>query len=176
MSRYQHLLESISINGGNKTFGLFPFNSIIDPNLTDIHSGKIEFDQVAVEGLKKLAGKGYSVVVFINQFKGRPLSLDHFQSLNTAVEKFIISIGMQVQGFYWCPGVDKKDPFVVPNPGMFHRATENQGIKWEGIPVVSTSDNDLTAAEKVNATPIKIGNGSKWTHYNNLIDWTNSLS
>lgn len=175
MSRYKHLLDQISVSTKGKVFGLFPFNSIVNTSLTDVYSGKIEFDEASIEGLKKLASKGYSVVLFINQFKGRPLSLDHFQSLNEAVEKFIIGIGMQVQGLYWCPGTDKKDPFVVPNPGMFHRATENQGLSWIDIPVVSTSDNDLTAAEKVNATPIKIGNGSIWTHYNNLSDWANSL-
>ena len=175
MSRYKHLLENLTISTESKVFGLFPFNSIIDPTKTDVHSGRLDFDTNAIEGIKLLASKGYSTILFINQFKGRPLSFENFQSLNAAIENFIISLGMKVDGIYWCPGTDKKDPFVVPNPGMFHRSTENQGAIWENVPVVSSSDNDLIAAEKVKAVPIKIGNGSKWSHYSNLLDWANSI-
>lgn len=175
MSRFKYLLEKKTELVESKIVGIFPFNALIDPKVTDIHSGRIEFLETAMQGLKLLSEKNYSLVLFINQFK-RQLPTEHFQSLNGAVEKFIRGTGVNVLNIYWCPILDKNDIYVVPNPGMFNRASENQGIKWEDVPVISSSDTDLQAAAKVKAVPIKIGNGSdKWTHYASFLDWTTSL-
>ena len=176
MSRFKHLLDTPILTTTGNTVGIFPFNTLIDPKITDVHSGKIEFIESAIDGLKVLANKNYSVVLFINQFKGRQLSFEHFQSLNQAVENFIQSTGVTINGIYWCPGVDRNDPFVVPNPGMFNRVTENIGVKWKDIPVISTNDADLTAAVKVKAAAVKIGKGSsKWTQFDTFLDWVKHL-
>jgi len=77
---------------------------------------------------------------------------------------------------YWCPGVDKKDPFVVPNPGMFVRVTENLNINWVDVPVLSAAENDLSAANKVKATPIMIGTKhNKYISYPDLANWLQSI-
>lgn len=177
MSRYSHVLTKIasSISPSNKIIGIFPFNTLVDDTTTNVHNGQINFLNSGIEGLKALAEKNYSVVLFINQFKGKPLSYEHFQKLNQVVEEFVKDAGVNVIGLYWCPGVDKRDPFVVPNPGMFGRVKENLGISFEGLSVISTSDNDLSAASKAKAMPIKIGNGpSKWTHCNTFYEWAMS--
>lgn len=175
MSRFSYLLEKKFELTESKIIGVFPFNALIDPRVTDVHNGRIEFLDSAMQGLKFLSEKKYSIVLFINQFK-RQLPMEHFQSLNGAVDKFIKGTGVNILNIYWCPSIDKNDPFVVPNSGMFNRATENQGIQWEGIPVISSFDNDLMAASKVKAIPVKIGNGSdKWTHFNSFLDWTSSI-
>lgn len=178
MSRFKYLLESATSTDvkNSKYFGLFPFNSLVDKNASDIHSGKLEFLESAVEGLKLLASKNYSVIVFINQFKNKKLSFEHFQSLNQAIENFINSYGVKVHSVYWCPGTDRNDPFVVPNPGMFTRATENLEVSWNNVPVISTSDDDLLAADRAGGTPIKISNGSsKWTHYATFLNWVETI-
>jgi histidinol phosphatase-like enzyme len=176
MSRYSYALDTVS-STSNKIIGLFPFNAIVDPNTTNVHEGKIDFLTSAVEGLEKLAAKKYSVVLFINQFKNRSLSYEQFQPLNQAVEKFIRDRGLNVIGVYWCPVTNKNDPFVVPNPGMFNKVTENTGISFNEIPVISSSENDLLAASKVKATPIKIGNGpSKWAHYETLFEFVINMN
>lgn len=173
MSRFKYLLDVKPIaQAGSKTIGIFPFNSLVDPDKTDIYSGAMAFHESAVQGLKLLAEKNYSVVLFINQFKKKPLPPEHFMALNQALEGFVKSHGINVVGLYWCPSTDRNDPYVVPGAGMFTRATENQGISWEGIDVISTSDNDLIAAERAKANPIKIGKGSsKWTLHENLLDY-----
>ena len=170
MSRYQYILNSISLNSTlPKMIGIFPFNALVDAASSNIHQGKLEFFEEAVDGLKLLGQQGTSVVLFINQFKDRQLGYEQFTALNQAIEKFIRQYGIQVLGVYWCPTIDKRDPFVVPNSGMFNKVTENQGIDWNGVPVISSSDNDLAAAAKVNATPIKIGKGpSKWTSFDSF--------
>jgi hypothetical protein len=73
MSRFKHLLDTPILTTTNNIVGIFPFNTLIDPKVTDVHSGRIEFLESAIEGLTSLANKNYSVVLFINQFKGRPL-------------------------------------------------------------------------------------------------------
>lgn len=179
MNRYSYVLNSVNEaiqNQSIKTVGLFPFNALIDPANTDIFNGKIDFLQSALEALKILADKNYSVILFINQFKSRALSFEQFNNLNKFLEEFINSHGVKVNGIYWCPSTAKSDPYVTPNPGMFHKATENQKIDWKDVEVISSSDHDLVAAEKVKAKPIKIGNGSKWTHFDTLYEWARSVN
>ena len=178
MSRFSHILTTPSTTivskAPSKIIGLFPFNALVDANTTDVHSGKIDFLESAIAGLKLLAEQNYSVVVFINQFKSRQLPYETFNNLNGAVERFINSHGVKVVGIYWCPSTTKNDPYVVPNPGMFHKATENQSIDWSGVSVISSSDRDLLAASAVKATPIKIGNGSNWTRYATFFEFAHA--
>lgn len=178
MSRFNHILTNTptasTFTPQSKIIGLFPFNALVDPNTTDVHSGKIDFLESAIAGLRILAEHNYSVVVFINQFKSRQMSHENFNSLNAAVERFINAQGVKVVGIYWCPSIAKNDPYVVPNPGMFHRASENQSIDWSNIPVISSFDKDLLAASSAKATPVKIGNGSNWTRYATFFEFAHA--
>lgn len=172
MSRFKHLLETPFQTVGSKTIGIFPFNTLVDTEKSDIYTGSMVFHDSAIEGLKELGKKGYSLILFINQFKKKPLPPEHFMALNQAMEGFVKSHGINVVGLYWCPSTDRNDPFVVPSPGMFNRVTENMGFAWNDVDVISTSDNDLIAAERAKAKPIKIGKGSsKWTLYGSLLDY-----
>lgn len=175
MSRFRYVLEKPIEDRLPTVFGLFPFSTVVDSNTFDFKSGKLDFHNSAVDALKLLGGKNCSVILFVNQFKNK-LSFDQFQQLNKVLENFISSHGIKVAGLYWCPSTDKNDPFVVPNPGMFNRVTENQGIDWDNIPVIATSDSDLLAAERAKATPIKIGKGSsKWTQFDSFLDWAKTI-
>jgi HAD superfamily hydrolase (TIGR01662 family) len=174
MSRFKYLLEQntdITVPGG-KLIGIFPFNTLIDTDSGDVSKGQLGFLDIALSGLQVLAKKNYNVVVFINQFKNKPLAYESFQSMNASIEKMIKNQGVTVTGIYWCPVVDRNDPYVVPNAGMFTRATENQGIDWKDVPVVSTSDADLKAADRVGAKTIKIG---KHAQYKTILDWAESV-
>jgi histidinol phosphatase-like enzyme len=176
MSRFKYLLDlPKSYQSTEKLIGLFPFDTLVNKHSLDIRNGKLDFQNSSIEGLKILAQKGYGAILFINQFK-TPISFEEFQRLNKVIENFVGSHGVNVHGIFWCPSTDKNDPYVVPNAGMFHRVTENQNINWKDILVVSTSNNDLSAASKVNATGIKIGSGpSKWDHFDTFFEWAVSL-
>lgn len=174
MNRYKFLLSSPQLS--NKVIGLFPWGTVIDPVNSDLKKDQINFFDNGVEFLKELPKKGISVVLFINQFKPHPLTMEKLQTFVNAIEGFVKDQGVTVLGAYWCPGVDRNDPFVVPNPGMFVRVTENTGIAWDNIPVLSASDIDLSAASKVKATPILIGKEhKKYTSFNSLSEWIASI-
>jgi histidinol phosphatase-like enzyme len=177
MSRFKYILEQpVTPKSERKLVGLFPFNTVVDQS-SDVSGGKLHFIDSALEGLNILASKNYDVILFINQFKTRPLSHQAFESMNKAIENTFRSKGVNVAGVYWCPVIDKNDPFVTPNAGMFSRVTENQGIKWTDIQVLSTSENDLKAAERAGAVPVKIGSKSgKWNQsFDSTLDWVKSL-
>lgn len=174
MNRYKFLLNTTLNN--NQIIGLFPWGTIIDTTTTDLKKDQITFFDSGMDFLRNLASKNVSVVLFINQFKPHPLVMDKLQSVVTAIENVVKEQGVTVIGTYWCPGVDRNDPFVVPNPGMFVRVTENTGIAWDNIPVLSASDVDLSAASKVKAAPILIGKEhKKYTSYNSLSEWIASI-
>jgi histidinol phosphatase-like enzyme len=175
MNRYTYALKSTGQNTGT-IIGLFPWGTIVDPATTDHKKSQISFYEHGVDFLRQLAGKNISVVLFLNQFKPHVLPMDDLKNFADSVEQFVRDQGVAVLGMYWCPGVEKKDPFVVPNPGMFVRVTENIGIDWNKIPVLSSSEVDLSAATKVKATPVMIGaKHNKYTSYSNLADWVSSI-
>jgi histidinol phosphatase-like enzyme len=170
MNRYKYILNQSVAN--ELQIGLFPYGTLIDPTLTNVKTETLTFFDSATEFFNKLKIKNISVVLFINQFKKHPVSFEELQKFTEAVESHVRAQGVKVTGMYWAPGSESKDPFVVPNPGMFYRVTENTGLKWDNIPVLSASDNDLSAAKKVNAIPIKIGDKhQKFDSFNSLIEW-----
>ena len=170
MNRYKFLLKNTQKS--DNFIGLFPWGTIIDPVNTDLKKDQINFFDEGIDFLKKLSSKNIPVVLFINQFKPHPVAMDKLQGFTEAIEKFVREQGVDVMGMYWCPGVDLKDPYVVPNPGMFVRVTENIGVNWKDVPVLSIHDNDLSAANKVKATPIKIGGShKKYTSFSSLNNW-----
>ena len=176
MNRYAHILESITANKSNQFIGIFPWGTVIDPINTNHKNSQIAFLEQGVVFLQELRAKNISVVLFINQFKPHPMSYDDLKNFIESVEQFVREQGVSVMGTYWCPGFDKKDPFVVPNPGMFLRVAENLGVDWSKVPVLSAHDVDLSAASKVKATPIKIGNKhDKYQSYTTLSEWVSSI-
>lgn len=176
MNRYKFLLDNLPSAGSREIIGFFPFGTLIDTKNTSIKNQQLHFLEEGVQFLEKLATKNTSIVLFFNQFKP-PVPANELEAFTGAVADFVTKQGISVIGPYWCPGVDKRDPFVVPNPGMFHRVTEHTGISWTGIPVISSNELDLAAAVKVKALPIKIGGNktnAKWATYDSLDEWLSS--
>jgi len=168
MNRYKNLLDQINLNQ-KKIIGIFPFNTLIDKKSSNVYVGNLNFLESAIDGLKLLSKNNFEIVLFVNQFKSKQLSTESFQSMIVSIESHLKNRGVTILGIYWCPAISSSDPFVTPNPGMFHRVTEHHYTNWNSVPVISTSDNDLHAAEKVSACPIKIGSGpSKWDHFESL--------
>jgi histidinol phosphatase-like enzyme len=171
MNRFKYLLDNIPTRSSSGVLGIFPWGLIIDDKETSIKNQRLTFTDEGVEFLQIIASKQTPMVLFLNQFKP-PVPMNTLKEFAEAVEDFVKKQGVNLVGMYWCPGSDKKDPFVVPNAGMFHRVTENTGISWDGMPVISNNELDLTAALKVKALPIKIGgNSTKWTTFASLGDW-----
>lgn len=175
MNRYKYILKTIVGSTTSKTIGLFPWGTIIDTKDTSIKNHQLTFLEEGVEFLNQLSANNVSVVLFINQFKPA-VPMKDLQDFSEAVEDFVKKQNVNVIGMYWAPGTEKQDPYVVPNPGMFNRVTENTGMQWDNIPVLSISELDLSAASKAKAAPIKIGSAStKWKTYSTLKEWTDTV-
>ena len=170
MNRYKYALSLQKIT--EQIIGLFPYGTLIDPENTHIQDEQISFFEDSDLVFAKLKEKNFSVMLFINQFKQHPIAFEELKKFTEAVESYIRQKNVKVAGMYWAPGHDKKDPFVVPNPGMFYRATEQTGIKWDDVIVLSANDTDLSAANKVKAHPVKIGTpNAKMESHNSLLEW-----
>lgn len=177
MNRYKHLLSRLlPAENSRKIVGIFPHNTLIDTEKTNHKTKEIVLFEDGMEFLKKVSAKNISLVLFINQIIPHQLSMADFQEYVDGIDFVVKQAGVDLVGVYWCPNIDKRDPFVVPNPGMFIRVTENTGIKWDGLTVLSASDNDLSAATKVKAVPVKIGRRTKDREtYDSLNRWIDSL-
>jgi len=173
MNRYKFLLNQPVVP--SDTIGLFPWGTIIDSAASNITDQYFVCSDEGSHFLNKIASTT-SVVLFINQFKLTPLSMADFQELANSIEGLVKQHGVTVKGTYWAPGFDQHDPYVVPNPGMFRRATENIGINWSNIKVLSAFDDDLVAAKKVKAIPIKIGSNKNksFTSFKSILEWADS--
>lgn len=169
MNRYKFLLNQPVTE--SKVIGIFPWGTIIDSTASNVSNHYFVCSDEGSQFLNKIASTT-SVVLFINQFKSNPLSMSDFQELVNAIENLVKQHGVTVKGTFWAPGLNRNDPYVVPNPGMFHRATENIGINWSNIEVLSAFDDDLIAAKKVKAIPVKIGNKHKvFASFKSILDW-----
>lgn len=172
MNRYSYVLKIKNAIVPKKIIGLFPYGLLIDPANSSIKNEQLTFFDNSTEFFKKLIEKNISVVLFINQFKKQPASFDELKKFIEAVEGYISQQGVSITGMYWSPGYEKTDPFVVPNPGMFHRVSENTNLVWDNVDVLSDNDDDLLAASEVQATPVYIGKPHvKWQSYNSILDW-----
>ena len=103
MSRFKYLLDETKSDDFSevKLIGLFPFNTLIDSSATDLSIGKLGFLDDALAGLTAMSKKNYSVVLFVNQIKNKPLQYETFQSMNQTIENMVRNQGVKVAGLYW---------------------------------------------------------------------------
>ena len=108
----------------------------------------------ALTAVKLIRKKGHRLI-FINDERGRDSS--QVESEWGALMQIFGEAGIQnIDGMYFSPGMDKQDPFVKPNTGMFKRATDEHGVKWANGWMVGNTIADMKAADKLGAKPILI--------------------
>ena len=108
----------------------------------------------ALTAVKLIRKKGHRLF-FINDERGRDPS--QVESEWGALMEIFGQAGIQnIDGMYFSPGMDKQDPFVKPNTGMYKRATDEHGIKWNRGWIVGNTIADMKAADKLGAKPILI--------------------
>jgi D-glycero-D-manno-heptose 1,7-bisphosphate phosphatase len=116
----------------------------------------------AVEGLKKIAGLGFRLVVVSNQSgvaRGYYTDSD-VRALHSVVAKDLRESGIDVAGFYFCPhGPGDGCDCRKPQPGLLLQAQKDLKIDFSGSFMVGDKLIDIQAAQAAGVQPILVGTG-----------------
>jgi histidinol phosphatase-like enzyme len=120
---------------------------------------------VCSSDLQLLTQKGYDFVIITGQAPSRTKNLDQqdFENILAGTKDIFEKLGARVKSSYYAPGVDKNDPYVKPNTGMFDRAQNEGFVKWEGTYYIGAEANDAKVAAKTKAIPVLIKSLGKET-------------
>lgn len=117
----------------------------------------------SLEAVANLRHKGYKLVVITAQpgiSKGHMTQQDVDNVHQYMLDLFGKAGCPSIDGIYYSSGLDKRDPFVKPNVGMFKRAEEyNKSIKFNQGFYVGHTIADLKAALKIGARPVLVRTG-----------------
>lgn len=133
-------------------------NYLSDPALVELETG-------AVEGMRRLADAGWTLVVLTNQ---SGIARGYFdvaaaERVNVRVDAMLAECGVPVAGWYLCPheagdGCDCRKPA----PGMAFQAAEELGLALTGSWVIGDkmSDAGLAAAVGGHGVLVLTGHGT----------------
>ena len=94
---------------------------------------------------------------------GKDFQIRVFENILDGTKQIFEQLGARVKSAYYAPGVDKNDPYVKPNTGMFDRAQNEGFVKWEGSYYIGAEANDAKVSAKVKAIPVLIKSPGKET-------------
>lgn len=116
----------------------------------------------AVEGLKRLAGLEFRLVVVSNQSgvaRGY-YRVSDVQILHNRVAKELETKGVHISGFYFCPHGPKDGcECRKPKPGMILQAEKELGIDLSRSFMVGDKLIDVEAGQAAGVRPILVGTG-----------------
>jgi HAD superfamily hydrolase (TIGR01662 family) len=192
MGRYSEYFKEIwKLQGDRKIIGLTLFGVIFDNSIPFTPGNQLNVADGVPDAIGMLTQKGYDFLVIQGQPSSRTRNLDmqDFENILGSFREFVGSVGGRVVNNYYAPGIDKSDPYVKPNPGMFERAAAENNVKWDESIYIGSDINDVKAANKIKAQPILITSLSKQTknkafeltnqikiqEYNTLLDFAKSI-
>ncbi|MBL0058301.1 MAG: D-glycero-beta-D-manno-heptose 1,7-bisphosphate 7-phosphatase [Elusimicrobia bacterium] len=116
----------------------------------------------AVDGMRKMAGLGFRLVVVSNQSgvaRGYYSAAD-VRALHGQVAKDLHGMGVEVAGFYFCPhGPGEGCDCRKPRPGMVLKAETDLNIDLSRSFLVGDKLIDVQAAQAAGVQPILVGTG-----------------
>ena len=164
MGRYTNYFKDIwQMQANRKVIGMTLFGVLLD-NTTPFTPGQqLIISDGVIDAVKLLISKGYDFLFITGQPQNRTqaLSIQDFENILASAREIIEQHGGRVKNSYYAPGVDKNDPYVKPNTGMFDRAQNEGMIKWAESYFIGSEANDVKAAMKVNSVPILIKSAGK---------------
>jgi histidinol phosphatase-like enzyme len=166
MGRYTDYFKDIwQIQANRKVIGMTLFGVLLD-NTTPFTPGQqLSISDGVIDAVKLLISKGYDFLFITGQPQNRTqaLSIQDFENILASVREIVEQNGGRVKNAYYAPGVDKNDPYVKPNTGMFDRAQNEGMIKWEGSYYIGAEANDVKVSAKIKAIPVLIKSSGKET-------------
>lgn len=177
MGRYSEYFKEIwKLQGNRKVIGLNLFGVIFDNSTPFTPGNQLNVAEGVPDAINMLTQKGYDFLVIQGQPASRTknLEIQDFENILSSFREFVVSTGGRVVNNYYAPGIDKSDPYVKPNPGMFERAAAENSVKWNDAVYIGSDINDVKAANKIKATPVLITSLSKQTK-NKAFELTNQI-
>jgi histidinol phosphatase-like enzyme len=164
MGRYTNYFKDIwQMQANRKVIGMTLFGVLLD-NTTPFTPGQqLVISDGVIDAVKILISKGYDFLFITGQPQNRTqaLSIQDFENILASAREMIVQHGGNVKNAYYAPGVDKNDPYVKPNTGMFDRAQNEGMIKWAESYFIGSEANDVKAAIKVKSVPVLIKSAGK---------------
>jgi histidinol phosphatase-like enzyme len=164
MGRYTNYFKDIwQMQANRKVIGMTLFGVLLD-NTTPFTPGQqLVISDGVIDAVKLLISKGYDFLFITGQPQNRTqaLSIQDFENILASAREIIEQHGGRVKNAYYAPGVDKNDPYVKPNTGMFDRAQNEGMIKWAESYFIGSEANDVKAAMKVKSVPVLIKSAGK---------------
>ena len=140
-----------------------PYN--VDPE-------RVEFTPYALEGLRLLVARGYSLIVVTNQ---PGLALERFdlaalERLRTALAGRMAQGGAPMTAFYVCPHAPSSSPIKAgcrcrkPAPGLLRRAAREHHLELERSWMVGDILDDVEAGRRAGCRSVllDVGNETQW--------------
>ena len=146
----------------------------------------VELLPEAVEGLKKLAAKGFIFLVISNQAGiGRGILLEQdVKVLNKSIQEYFFTIGVEIQTFYICPHhSDDNCRCRKPRPGLFHQCATDYDLRLDRVLYIGDDPRDCEAAEAAGSHCLYVGDpeeleGSQFEQqriYTGILDATDDV-
>ena len=151
----------------------------------------------SLEAITMIRSKGYKIVIITNQggIENKKYTVSDVDSLHQYMFELLGKAGCpSIDGLYYSASLNKSDPYVKPNIGMFKRCEdEHSNIRFNEGWYVGDTIADLKASIKVGAKPILVRTGhgnltedninnftyrdikKKVTIYDNLLEFASSL-
>jgi HAD superfamily hydrolase (TIGR01662 family) len=177
MGRYSEYFKEIwKLQGNRKVIGLTLFGVIFDNSTPFTPGNQLNVAEGVPDAINMLTQKGYDFLVIQGQPASRTknLEIQDFENILSSFREFVVSTGGRVVNNYYAPGIDKSDPYVKPNPGMFERAASENSVKWDETIYIGSDINDVKAANKIKSQPVLITSLSKQTK-NKAFELTNQI-
>lgn len=159
MGRYTSYLKDIwKLQANRKVIGLTLFGVLYENNKPFTPGDQLEIAAGVEEAIFLLTQKGYDFLIITGQppTKTKLLQIQDFENILGATRSMFEQVGGRIKNAYYAPGIDKSDPYVKPNTGMFERAQNEDMVQWKEAVYVGAEINDIKAAKKVGAEGVLI--------------------
>lgn len=122
----------------------------------------VEFEEGAVEGLRKLQELGFGLIVITNQSGvGRGFfSLEAAEAVNERMRQMLEAAGVTLAGIYTCPHAPEENCACrKPRPGLVHRAAREHRFDPRRALVVGDKPADVALAAACGARGVLVLTG-----------------
>jgi len=115
------------------------------------------------EAVAQLRNKGYKIAIITDQrgVESGVMTKEDVEAVNVELMTQLGNAGCSdIDGMYYSIGINKQDPFVKPNTGMFKRCQEQcKDIVFNKGYYVGHTIKDLKAAMNIGARPVLVRTG-----------------